>query len=61
MNRIMIHTIHNNTKPFWLITLMVDNQPQEFCVYSPDIDTAIYEVLTSQNASKSAIVSISRH
>jgi hypothetical protein len=61
MNRTLVKTIHNNEVPFWLITLWNDQIHQEFAVYSPDIDTAIYEVLTHTNSTKSAIVSITKN
>ena len=61
MNRILVNTIHVNTQPFWLFKLIIESDHQEFCVYSPDLDTAIYEVLTHTNTDKSTIVSISKH
>lgn len=59
--RTKVNTIHNNTTPLWIITLYQDDTQQEFAVHSPDIDTAIYEVLTHQDSTKSAIVSITKN
>jgi hypothetical protein len=59
--RTKVNTIHDNSTPLWIITLSQDSTPQEFAVHSPDLDTAIYEVLTYQEATKSAIVSITKN
>jgi hypothetical protein len=61
MDRTLVETIHGIEQPFWLFTVLVDGKPKEFCVYSPDIDSAIYEVLTKQNLPKARITSISKH
>jgi hypothetical protein len=59
--RTKINTIHNNESPLWIVTLLQDGTPQEFAVHSPELDSAIYEVLTHQDATKSAIVSITKN
>lgn len=59
--RTNITTIHDNATPLWIITLYQDQTHQEFAVHSPDIDTAIYEVLTNQDSTKSAISSITKN
>jgi hypothetical protein len=61
MTRTLVKTIHNTNAPLWIITLSTDGKAQEFAVYSPDLDTAIYEVLTDQMSVKSAIVSITKN
>lgn len=61
MNRILVPTIHEGKGTFWTVELYDGEFYNEYAVYSPDLDSAIYEVLTYTNKTKTAIVSIKKY